>query len=187
MISDDWIAGFVDGEGCFAIGLQLYTDSKPRKTATKSKLKKHSLGFQVVPSFRINVRHDDQAVLEQIQQRLGVGKIYSQSRPSYARGEQTANFYVVGLENLDVVRQFFTNTPLNSKKRHDFELWCQCLDKILQKRHLTKEGLLEICQIRDAMNRRESKGNRTTEKIKEILESGREHIAAHAEPPMFST
>jgi len=58
MISDDWVAGFVDGEGCFAVGIQVYTDKKPRKTTTKTKQKKPSLGFQVVPSSRINAQHD---------------------------------------------------------------------------------------------------------------------------------
>lgn len=76
MIPDSHIVGFVEGEGCFSIVIELYVDRRPRKTSEKRLQKKPSNGFRISPTFRINIREDDRPILEEIRQRLGVGEIY---------------------------------------------------------------------------------------------------------------
>ena len=128
MISDDWIAGFVAGEGCFSITIQLYTDKKPRKGLWKDKARKcRSNDFRINPSFRINVRQDDRPVLEEVRNRLGVGEIYIQSRKSRTNLEPTAHYYVQTMADLLKIKEFFSKTPICSKKQQDFELWCRAL------------------------------------------------------------
>ncbi len=184
MISDDWLVGFVEGEGCFNVGLMLATDRRPRKRAKKSNRKKPSVGIRLVPSFRITLREDDWPLLEQVKEKLGCGGIYLNKRsPLKPNARDLAHYYVVGTSNLLKVRQFFEMQSFYSKKKRDFELWCQCLDLISQKRHLEKSGLLEICKIRDLMNSRLAKGNRTASEIEQILNSNREHIMAHVAVP----
>jgi hypothetical protein len=56
------------------------------------------------------------------------------------------------------------------------------LDLIESKRHTSKEGLLELCQLRDQMNYRKVKNKWTTEEIKKVLEENPTHIEAHFDP-----
>ena len=48
----NWIVGFVDGEGCFHISI--------------NKIEKMTLGWQVLPEFRIVQHQNDEGVLYQI-------------------------------------------------------------------------------------------------------------------------
>ena len=56
-----WIAGFVDGEGCFHVGI----NRQPKMT----------LGWQVLPEFRIVQHKRDREILNRIQSTLGIGKV----------------------------------------------------------------------------------------------------------------
>ena len=56
-----WIVGFTDGEGCFHISI--------------NKLSGMSLGWQVLPEFRIVQHKKDEEVLYQIKNYFGFGSI----------------------------------------------------------------------------------------------------------------
>ncbi len=182
MVSDDWILGLTEGEGCFSIAMQRYVDRKPRKNPGKRNVlhERRASGIRVNPSFRINLRWDDVAALEMVRDHFGVGAIYFQKKSQYrASSQDNAVFCVQGFESLKVVRSFFERLKFNTKKGADFKLWCECLDLITQKKHLEKNGLLRICAIRDLMNSRANKGNRLREEIEKIFSNGRQHILAH--------
>lgn len=188
MIPDSHITGFVEGEGCFSITIGLYNDRKPRKTPNKSRQKKSAIGFRVSPTFRINVREDDRPMLEEIRQRLGVGEIYIQQKAKYNQNfRDTANYYVQTFSDLLKVRDFFRQQTFYTKKGKDFELWCKCLEIMEKKQHLTPEGFAAICEIRSQMNSRANKRDRKPQEIAQILQSGREHILAHAGSANVST
>lgn len=101
-----WLAGFVDGEGCFRV--QRHT----RGTATCT--------------FQIKVRKDDSAILKKIQSYFGgIGRV------NYQRGSGNQNDLAVYLVQdkagcLEVARHFI-KYPLRAKKGRDFVLWAEAV------------------------------------------------------------
>ena len=180
MISDDYIMGFVEGEGCFCIGIGKYIDRKPRKTKTKAKWKKPCLGLRVSPSFRITAVEDENKVLYTIKEKLGVGRIYTQPRKNTLTSRPISHYYVQTMAEIDKIITFFKDKTFYTSKGNSFRLWTKCIKIIKSGKHLTKKGLLEICEIRDKMNYRKVKTSRKTESIRKLLELAPEHIEAHA-------
>lgn len=66
--------GFVEGEGCFSIGIQKVVDKKPRKTGRKLKIKNPYI-LKIIPSFRIVIVEKDRKVLDMIKEKLNTGQI----------------------------------------------------------------------------------------------------------------
>ena len=58
MPSDDYIMGFIEGEGCFSCAIEKYTDYVPRETSVRRKIHK-AFPFRVMPSFRIGISKKD--------------------------------------------------------------------------------------------------------------------------------
>ncbi len=133
MISNDWIAGFVDGEGCFSICIQ-----KRRNYHTYT-----PKDFILYLCFKIRLHSDDVHALEEINRVLGVGNVSISSK--------VAQYAVYNLEDCIFLSDFFKD-KLFTKKRKDFELWCEALEIFNTRKHRTKNGFLEITKIRDLMN-----------------------------------
>jgi len=95
-----WLAGLIDGEGCFTI-------------------KAHTRGTHA-PSFAIKLRADDIAVLEHARRTLGAGTVTIERR---AEGNDMARWVVgdkVGCQRLvDLLDKY----PLRAKKRIDYWTW----------------------------------------------------------------
>ncbi len=179
MISDERIMGFVDGEGCFSIAISKYLDRKPRKSERKRIWKNPSIGFRVKPSFRITIVKEDDAILYDIKDRLGAGKIYQLPRHG-ANTRPASQYYAETMVELAKIVEFFIDKKFYIKGK-SFELWVQCLKMVQNKEHLTKEGLLRICELRDQMNPRlGGKNSRTFGLVKNLLENKPEHIEVHA-------
>ncbi|KKS24125.1 MAG: hypothetical protein A2736_01645 [Candidatus Yanofskybacteria bacterium RIFCSPHIGHO2_01_FULL_41_27] len=114
----DYVAGFVDGEGCFYL-------------TYRSEMRHERAGsptyFRWTPYFAINIRADDREILEKIKNLLNCGHIYLLKEGSMAH-------YII--QNMDdlfkKILPFFNKYPLRAKKRYDFELWSQAL-KIMYK------------------------------------------------------
>ena len=132
---DSWfVTGFTDGEGCFLISL--------------SKDKKQITGWRVKYTFTISSHKKDQALLEQIQSFFGgVGSINSK------HGPQSIQLRVESRKDLAVVISHLDKFPLLTKKYADYELFKQAFMLILNKEHLTMEGLRKIVSIKATMNR----------------------------------
>lgn len=174
--------GFVEGEGCFSIAIQKNIDRKPRPTGRKQVRKKPALPFKVVPNFRLTIKQDDQKILEEVKETLGVGSIYCQDKSKYdGNCSNICHYYTKSFEDNFKVREFFKDKEFLTTKGQDYRLWCKCLELIEKRQHLTKEGLLEICQIRDQMNpnKNKTKNTRTFELVKEVLEKNPGHIEVH--------
>jgi len=183
MISDDYIMGFVEGEGCFSIAIGKDIDRKPRKGGKKAAWKKPALGIRVKPTFRVTAAEDENAVLYAIKERFGIGSIYTQQRKgnSSRNKRPVTHYYVQSFKDLQIIEDFFKNKTFYTSKGNSFKLWQECLEIIKNKGHLTKEGLLRICELRDKMNPRlGGKNSRTADIIKNILEIKPEHIEVHA-------
>ncbi|MEK7526345.1 MAG: LAGLIDADG family homing endonuclease [Patescibacteria group bacterium] len=107
ILPDDYIAGLVDGEGCFSVSFR--RDAKKDRKNSPSYFRWHA-------NFSIVMRHDDHILLESVKETLGVGNI------SYTGS--TVRYQVQNTDELvDTVAPFFTRHKLYGKKANDFELW----------------------------------------------------------------
>src|SRR3990167_1780722 len=68
-LNPHYVAGFIDGEGCFSVSI--------------GKHKTLKRGYEVQPEFEIEIRKDDQEVLERIVVTIGAGRIYDCSYERY--------------------------------------------------------------------------------------------------------
>ncbi len=117
-ISDDYIAGFVDGEGCFSLSVR--RDVRHERTSK-------AVYYSWKASFAINLRGDDFKILKVIQKRFKVGEV------TYTQNKSAVRYQVSNLFELqDFIVPFFKKTKLFGKKNKDFELWVKAI-KILVK------------------------------------------------------
>lgn len=103
----NWLAGFTDGEGSFAITRSV------RPTATQT-----YFGCIIA----LGLRDDDRAILEEIMARTGCGRIYNQKR--IEEGSKPRAVWKV-FSRADCMRmvQVFDQFPLRAKKARDFTVW----------------------------------------------------------------
>lgn len=114
----DYIAGLVDGEGCFSLQY-----NREIKHARKGK----PVYFRWEAQFAMGLSEDGRAILEEMQATLGCGKVYKCKARRIQR--PLAIFVVYAIEKLwEKVIPFFEKYPLRAKKRHDFELWKQAVE-----------------------------------------------------------
>ena len=128
-----WISGFVDGEGCFHVAI--------------NKLPKMTLGYQVLPEFRVAQHKRDLKVLKEIQRTLKVGVVRKNHEDIY-------ELRVRSLEELNKLVAFFERFPLKTKKKSDFELFTEVVQLMNEGAHLTEQGIKKIAQKASEMNRK---------------------------------
>jgi hypothetical protein len=87
----------------------------------------------------------DIEILEDIKYSLGVGQIYTSGTKVFYRVEN--------INELQVIVDHFDNYPLVTVKKTDYTLFKECFNIIIDKKHLTDEGLLKIIQIKSSLNR----------------------------------
>lgn len=132
-----WIVGFTDGEGCFHVSI--------------NKLTGMSLGWQVLPEFRIVQNEKDESVLFKIKEYFGFGDVKVNRTDFHGTRKE---FRVRGLENLNKLIDFFNKNRLNTSKRKDFEIFSEIINLMNNKQHLIKEGLDKIAKLVSVMNRK---------------------------------
>ena len=92
-----WIVGFTDGEGCFHISI--------------NKIPEMSLGWQVLPEFRIVQHEKNELALQKIKNYFGFGKVTINRKDFHGTRKE---FRVRGIENLNKLIKFFDeNNPNN--------------------------------------------------------------------------
>ena len=106
-----------------------------------------SIGWQVLPEFRIVQHQRDESVLEELQQFFGAGKVVTNHG---ARKE----LRIRKLNDLRNVVLFFKQHPLRTKKKKNFEIFAKILELMEHKKHLTVEGLTDIANLCWSMNRK---------------------------------
>ena len=141
-----WVVGFVDGEGCFNVGINPHPEM--------------SCQFQVLPEFTVVQHHRDIQLLHALKKFFGCGVVRTN------HGDRMA-YRVRGLDHLNErIVPFFEKHPLKSKKRVDFARFRKILHLIKQGKHLKAEGIQEIREIASVMNtgsERESPSSLETE------------------------
>lgn len=134
----DYIAGFVDGEGCFALNFR--RDVRRERKGTP-------VYFYWDVEFAIFLRADDRPILEKIQQTLLCGRIGNPTKTGAVR------FSVYHMDDLvEKVIPFFERYPLRAKKFHDFELWKEAVH-LLYKNRGAKTNISSTGNARGSRNR----------------------------------
>jgi hypothetical protein len=127
-----WVVGFVDGEGCFYVGINPHPEM--------------SCQFQVLPEFTVVQHRRDIQLLHALKKFFGCGVVRQN------HGDRMA-YRVRGLDHLiERIVPFFEKHPLKSKKRVDFARFRKILHLINQGKHLKREGIEEIREIASVMN-----------------------------------
>lgn len=133
----NWLVGFVDGEGFFYV--------KISKTTAKSSL----TGFVPSISFSITQHARDELLLSKLMEYLGCGKVEKTS----ARSNE-ARFIVYRLADiLEKILPFFQSYPLQGVKSRDSLDFCKVAKIMVDKSHLTPEGLKSIKSLKSGMNK----------------------------------
>jgi len=132
IIDPNFLTGFADAESSFVLSI------------TKSNIVQS--GWVIKPRFQIHLHKKDLFILEAIQNFLGVGKIYVQ-------GTASVEYRVFSIKDLKVVLDHFDKFPLISEKYGDYFLFKQAYLLIINREHLTPEGLRKIISIKAYMNK----------------------------------
>lgn len=137
-IPGNYIAGFIDGEGCFTI------------TISKHKTKK--LGLDARLTFQIELRSDDLEILQEIQKTLQCGKIYHLSYHRYGWHPHVEYKISSFSEIVDKLIPFLEKYPLRAKKKYSYQCFLEAVELFKGKEHLTEEGIEKLRTIRAKMN-----------------------------------
>jgi LAGLIDADG endonuclease len=137
---EQWIVGFVDGEGCFSC--PVYRSPKLR------------LGWQVQPKFAVAQSESSVHVLEMIREFFGCGQVYRNRRRDNHREDLMIYSVFNGNDLRQKVVPFFEEHPLRTAKREAFEKFRLILDLMDKRLHLTIGGLRQIAEIVETMNHR---------------------------------
>ena len=132
-----WITGFVDGEGCFHVGINKHSDM--------------SAGYQVLPEFTVVQHERDVQVLHALKAHFDCGVVRKN------HGDRMA-YRVRGQKHLlERIIPFFVEHPLKTKKHVDFEKFRKVLLMMKAGEHLTPDGIERIRAVASQMNRGRSR------------------------------
>jgi hypothetical protein len=126
-LNPNWISGFVTADGSFSFSV-----------------KRRNSKIYFSPDFRVVQHSRSLSALERIQIVLG-GSIKPQKDNFVLRINNTQLF-------IDKIIPFFLQHPLYGTKLSDFNSFCAVISIIQSGRHLTNEGVKEICTILSSMN-----------------------------------
>ena len=131
-LSPDWVVGFVDGEGCFYVGINPHPDMK--------------VGYQVLPEFRVVQHERDIQVLYALKRFFRCGVVRRNREDRY-------ELRIRKLSCLLRVVEFFEKHPLKTKKNVDFKKFARIVRWMAEGKHLEREGLIQIIELALTMNR----------------------------------
>ena len=137
---EQWIVGFVDGEGCFSVPI--------------FKNKTCKLGWQVQPEFAVVQGERSMEVLRDLQQFFGCGRV-SVNRRTDDHREDMWRYGVRSLRDLnDFIVPFFEANPLRTAKDDEFRKFSIVVRMMMDGAHLTSSGLSYIAGLTETMNHR---------------------------------
>ena len=128
-----WVVGFVDGEGCFHVGINPHVEM--------------TAGFQVLPEFTVVQHQRDVQVLHALKGFFGCGVV------RINHGDRMA-YRVRGQEHLrQIIIPFFVKHPLKTRKNIEFLKFRDVLQLMQTGIHLKTDGIEKIRAISGQMNR----------------------------------
>ena len=138
-----WIAGFTDGEGCFSVAL---INNKTTK-----------FGKQIFPEFVVTQGEKSLLVLKKIKKFFDCGNIFVNKRYDN-HNENLYRFCVRSLNELNTkIIPFFEKYPLQTYKHNDFLIFRKVIRAMIDKKHLTEKGRINILTLIGKMNRKKKR------------------------------
>lgn len=136
-LTTHWISGFCDGEGCFNGRVKSCITSKLRKPPllTFSVSQKELYIIKILREVFLGVRSED---LKNIK--------YDKSWNGWV-------FHCSSFTKIKIIRNYFSIHRLKTKKSLAFKKWCRIHDLVLNKEHLTIEGLNKIDLLTKDINK----------------------------------
>lgn len=134
-ISDDYLYGFIEGEGCFYVGIVPSQDTKN--------------GFQVIPFFKVSQNPKGKVILDFLKKRLDCGYVKPNDKKNSS--DKSLAYVVRDIISLkEKVIPFFEEKLFI--KREEFLKFKKIIDLMSDKKHLTAQGFREIIDIAYTMN-----------------------------------
>lgn len=131
-LDPDWISGFVSAEGNFDV----------RMPSTNSKL-----GYRVQLRFRISQHSRDLRLMEKLVEYFGSGKVYKYG------GKSAVSLTILDFTEItNVIVPFLNKKPIIGIKLYDYLDWCKIHSLMVNRAHLTVEGIQSIREIKSGMN-----------------------------------
>ena len=127
-LTNSWLAGFTDGEGCF--------------TCSIGKIKGFSFNFNISQKWEENIK---------ILQHLCI--LFNGGIVSKHHAENVFEFRVGGVHNCKSIFPYFDNYPLYSKKAISYTLWKDVHEDLLNKNHLDPEKRVEMIEKTRLINK----------------------------------
>lgn len=134
-LQDAWLSGFTDAEGCF--------------NASVVANSRYNLGFVIKLRFILDQKSE--AILLWVQSLFGFGTV---TLRNYTNG--VYRYESTGFTRMVDIWSYFTLFPLRTKKLASFTQWCKILDMVLNKEHLTQEGLERVRLLQKSINQNNS-------------------------------
>nr|AAG61150.1 putative site-specific DNA endonuclease [Monomastix sp. M722] len=132
-LTPDWICGFVEGEGTFAISLEKNENMKMK--------------MQVRLIFKITQHIKNVQVLYAIKKYFGIGQVKPQNK------NDIWEYRVSNFEQItNTVIPFFEKHSLHTSKKYDFLRVRYVSILIKRGDHLKEDGFLKIVKLRSRMN-----------------------------------
>ena len=136
-LTPEWIVGFIDGEGCFHIGISKHSDLR--------------MGYQILPELTVVQHQRDLDLLHELRSTMNCGVVRRNHGDRFC-------WRVRNLKNLtEVIIPLFDKYPLRSKKSLDFLMFRKVVMMMQKGEHLTKDGFQRILRIASEMNRAKPK------------------------------
>ena len=149
LLDPSWVAGFVDGEGCFSVSVH------------KQPFMHRHRGWQIQAAFYVYQHRDHGDVLDALRSFFECGTV----RP---KGPNSAvlTYSVTRLQDLrDVIVPFFETTRLRVKDQ-DSRIFSVVVEAMSRREHLTDEGFSRVVRLAYGMN---ANGKQRTRTLEEVL------------------
>lgn len=131
-ISDQYLTGFVEGEGCFYVGFGKRTDLPLR--------------WQIITEFHVSQNPGGKNILEALKDRLGCGYI----KPNHPGSRRDKTWVLVVKDRKDLRAKlipFFEQNKLHSQKWQEFLVLKKTLSLIEKGKHLKPKGFRKIVDL----------------------------------------
>lgn len=136
-LTPNWIVGFVDGEGCFHIGVNKNVGVR--------------FGWQILPELTVVQHKRDIKLLYKIRTFMKCGVVRSNHGDRFC-------WRVRNLKNLvEIIVPFFEKHPLKSQKNIEFCNFAKVVRLMEKREHLRPEGFQKILNIASKMNRQDKR------------------------------
>lgn len=124
VLNNCWLAGFIDGDGCFNITI--------RKCPTNK--------YRMRVDLRVTVAQKDRFILDQIKKAFDTCKIY------VCRNKKNPHFRLTisGIKRLNKLIAYFDNIMLQTGKITHYRIFRRCFRFMQFKKHLNLSGLQQI-------------------------------------------